>query len=185
MHLTRHHGVFAPHRRLRAAVTPAGRGPVRNTSHVAMSRAQRLKRAFGIEIDTCARCHGRQRVIAGIEDPAVITRILAHLDRAPGTAEPVPLAARAPPLQGTLLQPPCVGNPIETRTCTAIAVARRAKSHPVRLIAEAMKLSGARTKREAVEDSLRLMVQLKRQERIRRARGKLKWTGDLDAMRRD
>jgi Arc/MetJ family transcription regulator len=53
------------------------------------------------------------------------------------------------------------------------------------LIAEAMKLSGARTKREAVEDSLRLMVQLKRQERIRRARGKLKWVGDLDAMRRD
>ena len=53
------------------------------------------------------------------------------------------------------------------------------------LIAEAMKLSGARTKREAVEDSLRLMVQLKRQERIRRARGKLKWVDDLDAMRRD
>jgi len=53
------------------------------------------------------------------------------------------------------------------------------------LIAEAMKLSGARTKREAVESSLRLLVQLKRQERIRRARGKLKWTGDLDAMRRD
>ena len=54
-----------------------------------------------------------------------------------------------------------------------------------KLIAEAMKLSGARTKREAVESSLRLLVQLKRQERIRRARGKLKWTGDLDAMRRD
>jgi Arc/MetJ family transcription regulator len=53
------------------------------------------------------------------------------------------------------------------------------------LIAEAMKLSGARTKREAVEASLRLMVQLKRQERIRRARGKLKWVDDLDAMRRD
>ena len=39
-----------------------------------------------------------------------------------------------------------------------------------KLIAEAMKLSGARTKREAVEDSLRLMVRLKRQERIRGAR---------------
>ena len=39
--------------------------------------------------------------------------------------------------------------------------------------------------REAVEDSLRLMVRLKRQERIRRARGKLKWTGDLGAMRRN
>ena len=53
------------------------------------------------------------------------------------------------------------------------------------LIAEAMRLSGARTKREAVEDSLRLMVRLKRQEQVRRARGKLKWIGDLDAMRRD
>lgn len=53
------------------------------------------------------------------------------------------------------------------------------------LIAEAMRLSGARTRREAVENSLRLLVRLKRQERVRRVRGKLKWTGDLDAMRRD
>ena len=53
------------------------------------------------------------------------------------------------------------------------------------LIAEAMRLSGASTKREAVEMSLRLMVQLKRQERIRGARGKANWTGDLDEMRRD
>lgn len=54
-----------------------------------------------------------------------------------------------------------------------------------KLIAEAMKLSGARTKREVVEEGLRLMVRLKRQERLRGARGKLKWSGDLDAMRRD
>ena len=53
------------------------------------------------------------------------------------------------------------------------------------LMAEAMRLSGASTKREAVEKSLRLMVQLKRQEGIRQARGKAKWTGDLDAMRSD
>ena len=53
------------------------------------------------------------------------------------------------------------------------------------LMAEAMRLSGASTKREAVEKSLRLMVQLKRQEGIRQARGKVKWTGDLDAMRSD
>ena len=38
---------------------------------------------------------------------------------------------------------------------------------------------------EPVEASLRPLVQSKRQERIRRARGKLEWTGDLDAMRRD
>jgi Arc/MetJ family transcription regulator len=53
------------------------------------------------------------------------------------------------------------------------------------LIAEAMQLSGARTKREVVENSLRLLVQLKRQEQLRGSRGKLKWVGDLEAMRRD
>lgn len=53
------------------------------------------------------------------------------------------------------------------------------------LMAEALRLSGAPTKRQVVEDSLRLMIQVKRQERIRKARGKLRWTGDLEAMRRD
>jgi Arc/MetJ family transcription regulator len=53
------------------------------------------------------------------------------------------------------------------------------------LMKEALRLSGAPTKRQVVEDSLRLLIQVKRQERIRRARGKLKWTGDLDSMRRD
>ena len=53
------------------------------------------------------------------------------------------------------------------------------------LMEQVQRATGLKTKREAVEDSLRLMVQLKRQERIRRARGKLKWTGDLDAMRRN
>ena len=53
------------------------------------------------------------------------------------------------------------------------------------LISEAMRLSGASTKRQAVENSLRLLIQVKRQERIRAVRGKLRWKGDLDAMRRD
>jgi hypothetical protein len=42
-----------------------------------------------------------------------------------------------------------------------------------------------KTKREAVETALRLMVGLKQQEGIRRLRGKLKWEEDLEAMRRD
>jgi Arc/MetJ family transcription regulator len=54
-----------------------------------------------------------------------------------------------------------------------------------KLMAEALRLSGAPTKRQVVEDSLRLLIQVKRQERIRKARGKLRWTGDLDAIRRD
>jgi len=53
------------------------------------------------------------------------------------------------------------------------------------LMSEALRLSGAPTKRRLVEDSLKLMIQLKRQERVRAARGKLKWSGNLEAMRRD
>ena len=52
-----------------------------------------------------------------------------------------------------------------------------------RLMERAQALSGLQTKREAVEEGLRLLVRLKEQERIRTARGKLPWDGDLDAMR--
>ena len=54
-----------------------------------------------------------------------------------------------------------------------------------RLMSEAMRASGTKTKRQTVERGLKLLVALKRQERIRRFRGKLKWEGNLDAMRRD
>jgi Arc/MetJ family transcription regulator len=54
-----------------------------------------------------------------------------------------------------------------------------------KLMAEALRLTGIRTKRRVVEDSLRLMIQMKQQERIRAARGKIAWKGDLEAMRRD
>lgn len=51
------------------------------------------------------------------------------------------------------------------------------------LMNEALKLSGASTKKEAVELGLRALVRLKRQERIKRYKGKLKWEGDLDQLR--
>jgi Arc/MetJ family transcription regulator len=54
-----------------------------------------------------------------------------------------------------------------------------------KLMTEALRLSGAPTKRSVVEEGLRLLVQVKRQERLRSLRGKLKWNADLDAMRRD
>jgi Arc/MetJ family transcription regulator len=54
------------------------------------------------------------------------------------------------------------------------------------LMKQAMRVSGASTKREAVERGLELMVRLAEQERLlREARGKLHWEGDLKAMRRD
>ncbi len=53
------------------------------------------------------------------------------------------------------------------------------------LMKEALARSGLKTKREVVEAALRRFVKLKRQEEIKNYRGKLKWVGDLDAMRRD
>ena len=53
------------------------------------------------------------------------------------------------------------------------------------LMNEAMKLSRVKTKKAAVETGLKLLVQIKKQERIKSLRGKLKWDGDLDAMRMD
>lgn len=52
-----------------------------------------------------------------------------------------------------------------------------------RLMRQAMRSSGARTKRAAVEEGLRLLIQTKRQATIRRLRGKVAWQGNLDASR--
>ena len=54
-----------------------------------------------------------------------------------------------------------------------------------KLMDEALKLTGARTKREAVELGLRTLVRLHRQARVKRFRGRLHWQGDLDATRTD
>jgi hypothetical protein len=120
-HLTRYHGVFAPASPDRARVVPGTRAAGANQSNEcgepsasdrqrAMTWAQRLKRVFAIDIETCRRCGGQLKVIASIEDPPVIERILAHLDGASESADPAhPRQAkrrrrqsRAPP-QGDLL----------------------------------------------------------------------------------
>ena len=53
------------------------------------------------------------------------------------------------------------------------------------LMAEAIKATGAQTKREAVELGLKALIRLKQQERLRGFRGKLKWRDDLERMRTD
>jgi len=119
MHVTRYHGVFAPHSQYRAAVTPAQRGrgaatpPVSGADptkpstprHVAMSWARRLKRVFGVEIECCARCGGQLKIIASIEEAQLIAKILSHLERAAPEQyqSELPLGARGPPLQPSLL----------------------------------------------------------------------------------
>jgi hypothetical protein len=108
VNLTRYHGVFAPNHRLRAQIVPAQRGrggsagPGQGSAvpmHAAMTWAQRLKRVFGIEIESCQHCGGAVKIIASIEDPQVIGRILEHLglDGSDAHGRQLP-PARAPPL---------------------------------------------------------------------------------------
>lgn len=51
------------------------------------------------------------------------------------------------------------------------------------LMADALKASGLKTKKEAVELGLKTLIRLKRQEGIKAFKGKLAWEGDLDEQR--
>jgi Arc/MetJ family transcription regulator len=52
-----------------------------------------------------------------------------------------------------------------------------------RLMRQAMRTSGARTKRAVVEEALRLLIQTRDQSSIRRLRGEVNWEGDLNSSR--
>ena len=54
-----------------------------------------------------------------------------------------------------------------------------------KLMSDALRATGLRTKREVVELGLRTLLRLRRQREIRRLRGKLNWQGDLEATRVD
>lgn len=54
-----------------------------------------------------------------------------------------------------------------------------------KLMADTLKATGLKTKREAVELGLRTVLRLRQQAEIKKLRGKITWEGDLDAMRRD
>ena len=86
--------MFAPNSPYRARITPARRGRGASARSIktareqdrtpaeqqaAMRWAQRLKRVFQIDVETCPSCGGTVKVIASIEDPPVIERILNHL----------------------------------------------------------------------------------------------------------
>ena len=82
VNLTRFHGVFSPNSKLRKDVVP--QKPVEEQENpkpkaYSMTWAQRLKRVFSIDIEKCEKCGGPVRIIASIEDPDVIQKILNHL----------------------------------------------------------------------------------------------------------
>ena len=54
-----------------------------------------------------------------------------------------------------------------------------------KLMRDALRATGLKTKRDAVDLGLRTLLRLSKQAQIRRLRGKLRWQGDLNAMRTD
>ena len=54
-----------------------------------------------------------------------------------------------------------------------------------KLMSLALKTSGLNTKKEVVEEALRLLVKVKNQNKLKKFRGKLMWEGDLNKMRQD
>ena len=112
INLTRFHGVFAPNSKHRVQVTPAGRGKGNKTKspdgtedhspfeqRVSMNWAQRLKRVFNIDIETCSECGGAVKIITCIEDPVVYKKILTDLKEKTTVAVGMLPEAQAPPQQ--------------------------------------------------------------------------------------
>ena len=54
-----------------------------------------------------------------------------------------------------------------------------------KLVADAQKVAGIKTKKSVVEEGLQLLLCIKKQESVRKWRGKLLWEEDLDSMRKD
>ena len=90
--------MLAPNAALRPLIVPRDRDQASSSatetgdlptasSRVRMSWAQLLKRVFAIDITTCPQCGGDLTLLAAIEDPTVIAKILTHLG----------LPTRAPP----------------------------------------------------------------------------------------
>jgi Arc/MetJ family transcription regulator len=52
-----------------------------------------------------------------------------------------------------------------------------------KLMNDALKATGLETKKEAVELGLKLLIKLKKQEGIKKFKGRLQWDGDLNEMR--
>lgn len=93
VHLTRFHGVFAPHSKYRELVTGeakqhkreligVGEAKTVGEQRAAMTWAMRLKRVFNIDVMVCNRCQGAVKIIACIEDKQVIAKILSHVKQA-------------------------------------------------------------------------------------------------------
>jgi len=113
VNLVIYHGVLAPHSRWRALVVAYRGGAESSGGTPAEAAAGRprywtwaalMRRAFDLDVLACPRCGGRLRLIATVEEPGVVRKILAHLGLlfppdSPGPAPPgsEELLGAAPP----------------------------------------------------------------------------------------
>lgn len=54
-----------------------------------------------------------------------------------------------------------------------------------KLMTLALKSTGLKTKKEVVEEGLKILIKIKNQSKLKSLRGKLQWEGDIDKMRVD
>ena len=110
VHLTRYHGVLGPHYKHRKQIVP--KPPelkIVTDDQIAVDPkqlemkkknipwARLLARVFNVDVEICSKCGGKMEIIAAIEDPKVIRKILDHngLPTKPPSLHP----ARGPPSQ--------------------------------------------------------------------------------------
>jgi len=108
VHLTRYHGVLGPHYKHRKQIVPKPPALKLVTDdqisvdpkQLELKKknipwARLLARVFNIDVETCIKCGGKMKIIAAIEDPKVIRKILEHMGL---DTKPPPLyPARGPP----------------------------------------------------------------------------------------
>jgi hypothetical protein len=108
VHLTRYHGVLGPHYKHRKQIIPKPpelkvvyqEQDILDPKKLELKKknipwARLLARVFNIDVETCSKCGGKMKIIAAIEDPRVIRKILEHMGL---TTKPPPRQpARGPP----------------------------------------------------------------------------------------
>ncbi len=118
VHLTRFHGVLAPHYKHRKLIVPAVTEHTTDNGNPdelpadankeleptipkqnRVSWARLLKRVFKIDVEECLACGGKVRIVAAIEDPPIIKKILEHLGLP--TVPPSTAQSRGPPNDAT------------------------------------------------------------------------------------
>ena len=106
VNLTQFHGVFAPNSQYRSAIIikKTDNKNIKSETRTecekdrAMTWSARLKRAFNIDVKICEACGGAVKLIACIDDPVVINKILDHLKLQQDSQIMLPFDVRAPPV---------------------------------------------------------------------------------------